>query len=111
VKINGWQRIGIIASVAWVLGAGFHTLDSEQNNATERVVTVIQSCESVHDASRNCDAEGDKFIPTWSNGDLQQEWAWAAIVAFVPLPLAWGAVYLVLFLIRWVRRGFGPALL
>lgn len=66
MKINGWQRIGIIASVGWVLFAVF------------------------------------KFLPIWSKDDLPA----IAIVVFVPIPLAWGAVYLVLFLIRWVRRGF-----
>jgi hypothetical protein len=66
MKINGWQRMGIIASVGWVLFTGL------------------------------------KFLQYWSKNDLP----WIAIVVFVPIPLAWGAVYLVLFLIRWVRRGF-----
>jgi hypothetical protein len=30
----------------------------------------------------------------------------AAIVAFVPVPLFWGFAYLILFLWRWVKRGF-----
>lgn len=66
MKINGWQRIGIIASVGWVLFASW------------------------------------KFLPIQSTNDLPL----IAIVVFVPIPLAWGAIYLVLFLIRWVYRGF-----
>jgi hypothetical protein len=30
----------------------------------------------------------------------------SAILAFVPLPLGWGFVYLILFLVAWVKRGF-----
>jgi hypothetical protein len=30
----------------------------------------------------------------------------ASLVALVPVPLGWGITYLVLFLVRWVKRGF-----
>ena len=30
----------------------------------------------------------------------------AAIVALVPVALGWGSAYLILFLVRWVKRGF-----
>jgi hypothetical protein len=67
MKINGWQRIGIIASVGWMLFAVFEYV----------------------------------LPPSLENGGPL-----IAIVIFVPIVLAWGAVYLLLFLIRWVRRGF-----
>ena len=37
---------------------------------------------------------------------LKREWIRAGVVAIVPVPFAWGFVYLILFLVRWVKRGF-----
>lgn len=72
MKLNGWKRIGIIASVVWILGAGLTSL-----------------------------AELDYLAGTPSS-----DWSAAAFVTFAPVPLGWGFVYLVLFLVRWVKRGF-----
>lgn len=35
----------------------------------------------------------------------------ASLAALVPVPLGWGITYLVLFLVRWVRRGFMQAII
>ena len=41
--------------------------------------------------------------------DMKIERTDATIIALVPVPFAWGLVYLVIFLVRWVKRGFGGA--
>ena len=49
-----------------------------------------------------CDALGTEYLA----GTTYEPWIEAAVVAFVPVPLGWGFAYLVLFLVRWVKRGF-----
>jgi hypothetical protein len=72
MKLNGWKRIGIIASVVWILGAGVYTYDSEMDRANDYITSTFLNCES------NWVGAGD----------------------------AWGFAYLVLFIVRWVKRGF-----
>jgi hypothetical protein len=58
----------------------------------------------------NSDLVGASSVTTLSTDYLTKmrpyERMDAAIVAFVPVPLGWGFVYLVLFLVRWVKNGF-----
>ncbi len=97
-KLNGWKRIGVIASVIWILGAGAYTYVSE---STSEVIASIQ-CETKP-------GFGDEaaFLRCVKNAhDSLGVAEVVALAAFVPVPLGWGFVYLVLFLVRWVKRGF-----
>jgi len=69
-----WKRIGIIASVVWILGMGIYFLKAT-----------------------------DFYVPTTAQ-DLYIALIFVAIRAFVPVLLIWGFIYLVLFLVRWIRR-------
>jgi hypothetical protein len=107
VKINGWKRIGIIASVAWILGAGIYvrvresTADQHRERDTY-VACVEDQAKMGNEASQMCAdslyADTQRDVANEQRGDV--------LTVFVPVPLAWGAVYLLLFLARWVRRGF-----
>ena len=73
------------------------------------------ACETSHGAAGE---EFDKYFPLCDalgkeNGKYQATLARyrgyehdAAFRAVAPVPLAWGFAYLVLFLVRWVKRGF-----
>jgi hypothetical protein len=110
-RLNGWKRIGIIASIAWILGAGVHTYDSEIDRASGFITSTHVACDShltgkTEDAwttgFNQCNKEADDSLAlALTNARLA-----GALVAFVPVPFAWGAVYLSLFLVRWVRKGF-----
>lgn len=110
-KINGWKRIGIIASVVWILGAGAHTYDSEIDSASEGITSIRVACDSsLADKTGNARDIGFNECNKQANEMLVEAntnaWFSAALFAFVPVPLGWGFAYLVLFLARWVRRGF-----
>src|SRR5271167_3632413 len=111
MKLNGWKRIGIIASVLWILGAGVHTYDSEIDRASALIVSNHVACDSdlagktgddytkgFNECNKHAD---DSLALALTNARLE-----AALVAFVAMPLGWGFTYLVLFLVRWVKRGF-----
>jgi hypothetical protein len=105
-KLNGWQRIGVVASVVWILGAGFYTLDAVQESDSKTAVAAALECESHIPQGITTLAECDKRMTDYEAETYSGEWADAAIVAFVPVPLAWGLAYLTLFLTRWIKRGF-----
>lgn len=113
MKLNGGKRIGIIASVVWVLGAGAYTLISKSSEDIERNAYFYRLCEQgildrhltpeqTDDAIKRCDRESQEHVPL----DITNERLDAALVALIPVPLGWGFAYLVFFLVRWVRRGF-----
>jgi hypothetical protein len=55
-----------------------------------------------HDEVYKCDA-------TWQrnyDAGLQESWSNVALVALVPVPFGWLALYALLVLGRWVRAGF-----
>ena len=111
VKLNGWKRIGIIASVVWILGAGLYTYDSQIENDSRSIASTHIECDSnlagkTGDAWEKgfdeCDKRADDSLAlTITNARLA-----AALVALVPVPPGWGFAYLVLFLVRWVKHGF-----
>jgi hypothetical protein len=109
--LSGWNRIGIIASVAWILGAGIYTYNFEMNNLfSEHSYKRWSSCTDVHpskDWSSICDPLRES---TDEDEDLRRDTLASievsALVAFVPVPLGWGLVYLISLLVNWVKRGF-----
>lgn len=115
---SGWKRISVILSVLWMLGAGWYTLVSEDDqwgriNASAHS-TCFENAEREEMSENPENVERGKAMWTRCEEDrdkhdliqlkiVRQD---AAIAAFVPVPFAWGAVYLILFLVRWVKRGF-----
>ena len=104
MKLNGWQRIGVLASAVWMLGGGIYTLNHVSNDDIQTASELTLSCEEANggQGSAACDQQaGDYLAQTY-----KWEWITASIIAIVPVPLGWGSAYLVLFLVRWVKRGF-----
>jgi hypothetical protein len=112
MKLSGWKRIGIIASAVWVVWSYNHTFDHLESVSSSIAVDREMRCLSAHPDEFDkyfplCDAAGE------TNGQMQQRQkerhhneVAATAEALVPVPFAWGFVYLVLFLVRWVKRGF-----
>ena len=114
-KRNGWIRIGIIASVVWIVGAWVHTCSSAIDRASAFIVSTHVACDGslagkTGDAwtkgFNECNKQADDSLAlAVSNARLE-----ATFVALVPVPLGWGFTYLAHFLVRWVRRGFARSL-
>jgi hypothetical protein len=69
--------------------------------------TVFNKCMEEFEAKHpdTCSARSTDYVV----GAWRGEWIEAIVVALVPVPLAWGLVYLIIFLVRWVKRGFATA--
>jgi hypothetical protein len=110
VKINGWQRIGIIASAGWVIWSYNHTFDRLAFRDARIAVDKEQNCLSAHPGEFDkyflqCDAlspeNESELTKQYHDNEIE-----AITEALIPVPLAWGGVYLALFFFRWVRKGF-----
>ena len=106
MKLNGWKRIGIIASVVWILGAGVRTFTVVDDALTTTASGFTLRCEEAPDGSMRGSAKCDELSTDYLAETRYEPWTEAAIVAFVPVFLGWGFTYLVLFLVRWIKRGF-----
>jgi hypothetical protein len=86
-----------------VFGAGAYTYDKAEKADIELAAATHVSCDEGHpDNTEQCALNAYAYLEKADRYERIN----AAAVAFIPVPLAWGAVYFVLFLIRWVRRGF-----
>jgi hypothetical protein len=48
-KLNGWKRIGIVASVVWILGAGLYTLKATSDADLRDAASIYSDCAAVRD--------------------------------------------------------------
>jgi hypothetical protein len=114
-RLNGWQRIGIILSVIWIIGGGFlihgTVKDELQRDADWQwgVVAKLSSPDQLAvkagDYSKMSDS-GRLMVKASIGSEVN---TWTAVWIFVPLLLAWLLVYALVGLVQWVRAGFRQA--
>jgi hypothetical protein len=110
MKLNGWKRVGIVASVVWAIGGYIHTLDTENATAMGVYSMIYNDCVGNSTNGRawgsedQCSKERDASLSASYPSAVES----AAFVAVVPIPLGWGFVYLMIFIVRWIKRGFRP---
>jgi hypothetical protein len=105
MKLDGWKRIGIVASVVWAVGAYAHTFDVQSESDIHMSTILTESCIDANhgsDPGDKCSKEGDQELRDQYHYEVED----AALVALVPIPFGWGFVYLVLLTFRWIKRGF-----
>ena len=113
MSINGWQRLGIVVSVAWLLIASWAYFYELKNHPSELAAYIpdagyewIRDLDTTTKAHMNAQQRGadfsDRFVfmkPTVNT---------YGFIKFIltPIVASWLGVYLVLWTFRWVRRGF-----
>jgi hypothetical protein len=114
MRRTGWQRIGIVASILWVV-AGFFIGNKAALDAAERQAKAQQdSCISGNKTQQGESApyEHAVWLRCWpdSNEALMQKskghWWIALAFAAIPLPFGWLFGWLSLSAVRRVRGGF-----
>src|ERR1035437_5319196 len=94
-------------SIIWAVGAGIHTYNADVQRAENFAKYAYKVCTDGkklhHDSDlSSCDSERAKNIATWmegSNGNV-------AIVALAPIPFAWLAAFILLYIVRAQAIGF-----
>ena len=102
-RLNGWQRIGVILSILW-LPVGFYLGAKEVSGPAGTMYRVAHGIcfegrpenldQCLERAKNNMRKSLEPMVTT------------AAITAFLPIPIFWGFVYLIIGLVRWVISGF-----
>lgn len=110
MRLNGWQRIGIIASVVWaIVGAIWEIVELQRLHdarASDAFSSVYRPC---RDQPRNDPDEYFKQASAARNAVPEGSGWNIAAFALIPIPIAWLIAYGLVALGRWVRRGFPRA--
>ena len=99
-----WKGIGVVASVVWILGGGIYTLKVTHDETVRAAVFMKHACLDIHNGQETADYRCDKFYKDTVEERRPGDRIGAAFVAFFPVLLGWGFIYLVLFLVRRITR-------
>lgn len=103
MKLNGWQRIGVVASFLWAIGAAVYERSGQVSVATAFHKSALSNClpeftgaciDAAHERYRNLLSLD--FV-TVSN---------IVSVAIGPVIAGWILAYLIVKIVRWVKAGF-----
>jgi hypothetical protein len=102
--LGGWQRVGTVLSVLWVVIAIIDAARIESRWVNERFEAAVRACGQTADYS-SC---MDKTQQTWS-GTITTAVVLIVVMTVVPIPFFWLVAYILIATLRWVRRGFDAA--
>jgi hypothetical protein len=116
-RLNGWQRIGIVLSIIWVPLGFVWAIKYFAPPDHFLEWPFVKSCYE-QEAKRpspnygHCDQDAQKWYESQfkfrelqiANAERLALW-----FALAPIPIVWLLVYSVVWIGRWVRRGFQPA--
>jgi hypothetical protein len=135
-RLNGWQRIGIVLSVVWAVGATIYAHHVAFASAEQLGDGVYHACFDVAFSRylAECQREGgaapSECPSAYSRYDaaldscyarktqlmtaqLKGAWLGAMLEALVPIPIVWLLVgllaYVLAGLVRWIRAGFNAS--
>jgi hypothetical protein len=105
MRINGWQRLGVVASVAWVLIGPLYFSNRAIDYAREMAASSYKICNDAPSLSpEQCKRDYDSTYKMYA--DQYLGWTNLAIMAFGPIPFTWLLVYMVIWIVRWIKIGF-----
>jgi len=112
MRHNGWQRIGLVVSIVWVLAGGLWGNKIALDEAGMLTRVQLNACVAENKVRYGEYGPYDRvWSPCWrqSQANLMRNaeghWRFAALFAFVPLPIAWLLAYALVYLVRWIRVG------
>jgi hypothetical protein len=103
-RLKGWQRIGIVLSVLWVLCVSMPFFQHADVNAPGIASVYLQCIGEPHADRRECRARAEWFRDE-ARSEFRAGWPWFALG---PVLVVWLFIYSVVWTVRWIRRGFQP---
>ena len=109
MRLNGWQRIGIIASVVWAIGAPIYLDHAAEQKAWEWFRASYEICRSNPGNDGNtCSEMASRAYDNVSRYRFFADTGNVAFVSLVPIVLGWLLAYALVYLVGWIRAGFTP---
>jgi hypothetical protein len=96
MRLNGWQRIGIVLPIAWAIVGGLGTWYLQ----FLPILKAYQKCESIPLPGL------EEFNACWHSVEIQRAalssyWRWEIVIAaLLPIPIAWLVAYGFIGLVR-----------
>jgi hypothetical protein len=101
MHLNGWQRSGIVASGVWAIVGGLWGNDYGIHQG-DWVMVAYRLCLEHQTDWGSCDRTLQREWPAAISG----HWLSAALAGLAPIPVGWFVAFLIVALLRWVRKGF-----
>jgi len=97
MRLNGWQKVGLVVSIVWLVGAAIHQRNSDISGADSHATFAYKLCIAEQSANRGSDLK-DCQLERAKARTLSMEGSWGnvAFMALVPIPLAWLAVFILI---------------
>ena len=101
-RLNGWQRIGIVLSMLWAVVGGLWGNHIAIQEGGAIPIAHYKRCITQPDYDDDeCSAAFDEEYGVGVRG----HWAFAAMAALIPIPVVWVLVHILVWTVRWMRRG------
>jgi hypothetical protein len=108
MRLNGWQRIGIVASTIWAIDAPIYLDHVAEQKATDRWFASYDLCwDNPRNDPNACLEQASRQYDIVQRYRLFPDTANVAFVSLVPIVLGWLLAYALVGLGRWIRAGFG----
>ena len=102
MKLNRWQRIGVVISILWALGAAYYERSSEMEVGQHFIDLHYQACIEIEKSTiEACSVEMNKNFDIW----MKPNWGNIGFIAFVPIMLGWVLVFIIIRVYRWIKAG------
>ena len=103
MRVNGWQRVGVVLSVLWAIGAAIYIRSAQVQNANSLFQMKFSAC--LNEKSATIEACSNK-VSLQNAMNVTTYWPDVAFFAFSPVIAGWLVAYIALKTFRWVNVGF-----
>ena len=114
-RLNGWQRIGIVASVCWFIVGGLWINSLVIGELGAPATAAYRACLEARSIQPDGTVPRDTDWGPCSErfkrdyvAAVADHWRWAAFFTLTPIPIVWLIVYGLIALVRWIKAGFTP---
>lgn len=115
---KGWYRLGVALSFLWVVVVFIAMRISDVSGADRQFSSTYRLCSSGLDRARSLPRPKDALPPSYDYTECQKDaatarilalegsWSNEAFVAIAPVPVFWFFTWLIVVVVKWIRRGF-----
>ena len=106
MHLNGWQRIGIAASIIWAIGAPMYLDHAAREEASAAFIRYSKACRDVpSNFPSRCSEQASRQKDIVPRYRFLTDKANVALVALPPIVLGWLLAYARVYLRRLMRAG------
>jgi hypothetical protein len=113
MRLSGWQRIGVVASILWFIVGGFLGNKAALDDAGTKTSAQLDLCVTANKIRFGEYGPYDQvWTPCWNEHttnymrNAEGHWWVALAAAVVPIPIGWLLGWAILSTGRWIRGGF-----